>query len=141
MIAYSIEISNNCEKGDVREDRRHENGDTGNYVAESARHTVGPCVNAKNRETLTHCDLGYSPRGLAWQRDQCECAQVGMLFPRDVIARAKEVQKAVGASGTGAYTHSQGVASFRQERFSGEGRVSSTAVPSLLLLLAAPSFS
>ena len=37
------------------------------------------------------------------------------LFPKDAIARAKEIKEALEGYGTGAYTHSKGVQAFRQE--------------------------
>mmetsp|Transcript_15153 Transcript_15153/g.34515 ORF Transcript_15153/g.34515 Transcript_15153/m.34515 type:complete len:501 (+) Transcript_15153:47-1549(+) len=40
---------------------------------------------------------------------------VSKIFPADVVSRAREVQMACGASGTGAYTHSQGLPSVRAE--------------------------
>jgi len=37
------------------------------------------------------------------------------LFPADAIRRAREIKKSLGGHGTGAYSHSKGVASFRKE--------------------------
>jgi alanine transaminase len=36
------------------------------------------------------------------------------MFPRDVVERAREYRKIIGPSGTGAYTHSQGILGFRK---------------------------
>jgi len=36
------------------------------------------------------------------------------LFPKDVIAKAKEYKEAIGAGGTGSYSHSQGIMKFRE---------------------------
>ena len=36
------------------------------------------------------------------------------LFPKDVVERAKEYREIIGPSGTGAYTHSQGVLGLRK---------------------------
>jgi alanine transaminase len=40
---------------------------------------------------------------------------VSKMFPKDAIARARAIKKALGGCGTGAYTHSQGPMVFRQE--------------------------
>lgn len=37
------------------------------------------------------------------------------LFPKDAIARAKEIKAALGVGGTGAYSHSKGVRCFRDD--------------------------
>lgn len=37
------------------------------------------------------------------------------LFPVDAIARAREIKKGLGGMGSGAYSHSQGVPSFRED--------------------------
>mmetsp|Transcript_4653 Transcript_4653/g.9696 ORF Transcript_4653/g.9696 Transcript_4653/m.9696 type:complete len:549 (+) Transcript_4653:274-1920(+) len=41
--------------------------------------------------------------------------KVSELFPEDAIKRAREMKKALGGSGIGAYTHSKGVREFRQD--------------------------
>lgn len=40
---------------------------------------------------------------------------VGKLFPRDAIARAKQLLKMTGIGGVGAYSDSRGVPGVRQE--------------------------
>lgn len=39
---------------------------------------------------------------------------VDKMFPKDVIAKAKEYKEAIGAGGTGSYSHSQGIMKFRE---------------------------
>lgn len=39
---------------------------------------------------------------------------VEQMFPSDVIARAREYKAAIGAGGTGSYSHSQGISKFRE---------------------------
>lgn len=68
--------------------------------------------------------LGQKP--LTWPRqvtalvdlpDECgvDHPDVTKLFPADVIRRAKEIKKALGVSGTGAYSHSKGAKCFRED--------------------------
>jgi len=38
-----------------------------------------------------------------------------MMFPQDAIDRAREMKKALGGNGIGAYTHSKGVREFRED--------------------------
>lgn len=40
---------------------------------------------------------------------------VHQMFPKDVVERARELRKAIGPSGTGAYSHSQGILQFRKD--------------------------
>jgi alanine transaminase len=40
---------------------------------------------------------------------------VTKMFPKDAIQRAKDIKKALGGHGTGAYTHSQGPIAFRKD--------------------------
>lgn len=58
------------------------------------------------RQVLALCDL------------PAECGvdhpRIKELFPDDVIARAKEYREIIGPSGTGAYTHSQGILGLRK---------------------------
>jgi len=59
------------------------------------------------RQVLALCNLP--------QEAGVDHQNVSKIFPADVVSRAKEVQKACGASGTGAYTHSQGLPVVRRE--------------------------
>ena len=58
------------------------------------------------RQVLSLCDL------------PAECGvdhpNVYDMFPRDVVERAREYRAIIGPSGTGAYTHSQGVLGLRK---------------------------
>ena len=58
------------------------------------------------RQVLSLCDL------------PAECGvdhpNVYEIFPRDVVERAREYRDIIGPSGTGAYTHSQGVLGLRK---------------------------
>lgn len=58
------------------------------------------------RQVLALCDLPAA-HGV-------DHPQVELLFPKDVVERAKEMRLAIGDAGTGAYTHSQGVLEFRK---------------------------
>ena len=58
------------------------------------------------RQVLALCDLPASV-GV----DHPAAAQ---LFPADVLDRARELRSLIGPGGTGAYTHSQGIAGFRK---------------------------
>eukprot|EP00934_Nitzschia_sp_Nitz4_P005048 Nitzschia sp. Nitz4//scaffold476_size6971//4995//6965//NITZ4_009165-RA/size6971-augustus-gene-0.0-mRNA-1//1//CDS//3329552721//5038//frame0 len=69
-------------------------------------HQVGQHPITFYRQVLSLCDLP---------------AEVGVdhpnvldMYPADVVARAKEYREIVGPSGTGAYTHSQGLMGFRK---------------------------
>eukprot|EP00579_Thalassiosira_antarctica_P009590 CAMPEP_0201911334 /NCGR_PEP_ID=MMETSP0903-20130614/2312_1 /ASSEMBLY_ACC=CAM_ASM_000552 /TAXON_ID=420261 /ORGANISM="Thalassiosira antarctica, Strain CCMP982" /LENGTH=604 /DNA_ID=CAMNT_0048446035 /DNA_START=35 /DNA_END=1849 /DNA_ORIENTATION=- len=57
------------------------------------------------RQVLALCDL------------PAECGvdhpSVEQMFPKDVIAKAKEYKAAIGGGGTGSYSHSQGIKGFR----------------------------
>ena len=59
------------------------------------------------RQVLALCDL------------PAECGvdhpSASMLFPKDVIERARSIRAAVGECGTGSYTNSQGVMAFRED--------------------------
>lgn len=59
------------------------------------------------RQVLALCDLP----------DECgvDHPAVASMFPADVIQRARECKAAIGPGGTGAYSHSQGVAGFRED--------------------------
>ena len=63
-------------------------------------HQVGQSPITYYRQVLALCDL------------PAECGvdhpNVYDMFPKDVVARAREYRKDIGPSGTGAYTHSQG---------------------------------
>eukprot|EP00531_Pseudo-nitzschia_arenysensis_P014402 CAMPEP_0116149750 /NCGR_PEP_ID=MMETSP0329-20121206/19144_1 /TAXON_ID=697910 /ORGANISM="Pseudo-nitzschia arenysensis, Strain B593" /LENGTH=681 /DNA_ID=CAMNT_0003646145 /DNA_START=150 /DNA_END=2195 /DNA_ORIENTATION=- len=69
-------------------------------------HQVGQSPITYYRQVLALCDL------------PAECGvdhpNVYEMFPRDVVERAREYRSIIGPSGTGAYTHSQGVLGFRQ---------------------------
>lgn len=69
-------------------------------------HQVGQSPITYYRQILALCDL------------PAECGidhpSVYELFPRDVVDRAREYREIIGPSGTGAYTHSQGVLEFRK---------------------------
>jgi len=69
-------------------------------------HGVGQKPLTYNRQVLSLCDL---PAEVG-----VDHPDVTKLFPADVIAKAKEYRAAIGPSGTGAYTHSQGLPKFRQ---------------------------
>ena len=58
------------------------------------------------RQVLALCDLPA--------KDGVDHPLVEQLFPKDVVARAREMRSAIGDAGTGAYTHSQGVLEFRK---------------------------
>mmetsp|Transcript_7657 Transcript_7657/g.14004 ORF Transcript_7657/g.14004 Transcript_7657/m.14004 type:complete len:621 (+) Transcript_7657:221-2083(+) len=69
-------------------------------------HAVGQHPLTYNRQVMALCDLP---------------AEVGVdhpyadkIFPKDVLAKAREYREAIGPAGTGAYTHSQGLSLFRQ---------------------------
>ena len=69
-------------------------------------HQVGQSPITYYRQVLALCDL------------PAECGvdhpKVNEMFPADVIARAKEYRAIIGPSGTGAYTHSQGILGLRK---------------------------
>lgn len=69
-------------------------------------HQVGQSPITFYRQVLALCDL------------PAECGvdhpNVTDLFPADVIDRAREYREIIGPSGTGAYTHSQGILGFRK---------------------------
>jgi aspartate/methionine/tyrosine aminotransferase len=69
-------------------------------------HQVGQKPITYYRQVLALCDL------------PAECGvdhpQVYDIFPKDVVERAREYRDIIGPSGTGAYTHSQGILGFRK---------------------------
>jgi alanine transaminase len=69
-------------------------------------HQVGQSPITFYRQVLALCDL------------PAECGvdhpNVHNMFPADVIERAREYREIIGPSGTGAYTHSQGILGFRK---------------------------
>lgn len=69
-------------------------------------HQVGQSPITYYRQVLALCDLPA----------QCgvDHPKVYEMFPKDVVQRAREYRDLIGASGTGAYTHSQGVLGFRK---------------------------
>lgn len=58
------------------------------------------------RQVLALCDLPAS--------EGVDHPNADKMFPRDVIERARTLREAIGPSGTGAYTNSQGVLGFRE---------------------------
>ncbi|GMH75492.1 hypothetical protein TrLO_g8987 [Triparma laevis f. longispina] len=70
-------------------------------------HSVGQKPITFYRQVLALCDL---PTEYGVDHPDCE-----KMFPLDVIERAREINGAIGGSGTGAYTGSQGVLKFRQD--------------------------
>lgn len=69
-------------------------------------HQVGQSPITYYRQVLALCDLP-AEHGV-------DHPNIEQLFPKDVIARAREYRQIVGPSGTGAYTHSQGLLGLRQ---------------------------
>ncbi len=70
-------------------------------------HAVGQKPITFYRQVLALCDL---PPEYGIQNDT-----ICQLFPKDVLDRATEMRNAIGKSGTGAYTNSQGITQFRQD--------------------------
>lgn len=68
-------------------------------------HSVGQSPISFYRQVLALCDL---PADIGLNHPNVE-----QMFPKDVIARAKSYRAAIGSSGTGAYTNSQGIYQFR----------------------------
>lgn len=69
-------------------------------------HQVGQKPITYYRQILALCDLP-AEQGV-------DHPKVYELFPRDVVERAKEYREIIGPSGTGAYTHSQGILGLRK---------------------------
>lgn len=69
-------------------------------------HQVGQSPITFYRQVLALCDL---PADCG-----VEHPSVNEMFPADVIERAREYRDIIGPSGTGAYTHSQGILGFRK---------------------------
>lgn len=69
-------------------------------------HQVGQQPITYYRQVLALCDLPAT-QGV-------DHPKVYEMFPRDVVERAKEYRAIVGPSGTGAYTHSQGILGLRK---------------------------
>mmetsp|Transcript_35009 Transcript_35009/g.75856 ORF Transcript_35009/g.75856 Transcript_35009/m.75856 type:complete len:707 (-) Transcript_35009:810-2930(-) len=69
-------------------------------------HQVGQQPVTYYRQILALCDLP-AEAGV-------DNPKVYELFPRDVVERAKEYREIIGPSGTGAYTHSQGMLGLRK---------------------------
>jgi len=69
-------------------------------------HQVGQQPITYYRQVLALCDLP-AEYGV-------DHPNVYEMFPKDVVDRAKEVREIIGPSGTGAYTHSQGILGFRK---------------------------
>jgi len=70
-------------------------------------HAVGQKPLTWPRQVLALCDLP----------DECgiDHPQAHLLFPPDAIRRAREIKANLGVAGTGAYSHSKGVRSFRED--------------------------
>ena len=58
------------------------------------------------RQVLALCDLPAA--------DGVDHPDIAKVFPADVVARARELRTAIGPSGTGSYTNSQGILDFRK---------------------------
>jgi aspartate/methionine/tyrosine aminotransferase len=69
-------------------------------------HQVGQPPISYYRQVLALCDL---PAEMG-----VDHPKVYDMFPRDVVERARDYRELIGPSGTGAYTHSQGILGFRQ---------------------------
>ena len=69
-------------------------------------HQVGQSPITFFRQILALCDLPASVG--------VDHPEVNRMFPADVIARAKEYRDIIGPSGTGAYSHSQGILGLRK---------------------------
>jgi alanine transaminase len=69
-------------------------------------HQVGQKPVTYYRQVLALCDLP-AEQGV-------DHPKVYDMFPKDVVERAKEYRAIIGPSGTGAYTHSQGVLGLRK---------------------------
>jgi len=69
-------------------------------------HQVGQSPITYYRQVLALCDLPA--------KCGVDHPKVYEMFPKDVVQRAREYRDLIGASGTGAYTHSQGVLGFRK---------------------------
>ena len=70
-------------------------------------HAVGQKPISYYRQVLSLCDLP-AEYGV-------DNPAVASSFPSDVVQRAIEMREAIGESGTGAYTNSQGIAKFRAD--------------------------
>jgi alanine transaminase len=69
-------------------------------------HQVGQQPITYFRQVLALCDLPAS--------SGVDHPKVYDIFPKDVVQRAREYRDIIGPSGTGAYTHSQGILGFRK---------------------------
>ena len=69
-------------------------------------HQVGQAPITYYRQVLALCDLPA--------KQGVDHPKVQELFPSDVVERAREYREIIGPSGTGAYTHSQGILGFRR---------------------------
>jgi alanine transaminase len=70
-------------------------------------HGVGQSPLTWPRQVMALCDLP--------DKDGVDSRFVKKMFPSDAIDRARNIKKALGGHGTGAYTHSQGPLLFRKE--------------------------
>eukprot|EP00586_Coscinodiscus_wailesii_P006342 CAMPEP_0172487578 /NCGR_PEP_ID=MMETSP1066-20121228/16714_1 /TAXON_ID=671091 /ORGANISM="Coscinodiscus wailesii, Strain CCMP2513" /LENGTH=467 /DNA_ID=CAMNT_0013254275 /DNA_START=230 /DNA_END=1633 /DNA_ORIENTATION=- len=70
-------------------------------------HQVGQKCLTWPRQVLALCDL---PAEVG-----VDHPSIGQLFPKDAIARAREIKDALGVAGTGAYSHSKGHIHFRKD--------------------------
>ena len=71
-------------------------------------HAVGQKPITFYRQVLALCDLPVDKHSV-------ESKNVKNFFPSDVVQRADEIRAAIGASGTGACTGSQGILAFRKD--------------------------
>ncbi|KAL3937571.1 MAG: hypothetical protein SGBAC_007346 [Bacillariaceae sp.] len=69
-------------------------------------HQVGQAPITYFRQVLALCDLP--------EEYGVNHPKIRDLFPKDVVDRAKEYREIIGPSGTGAYTHSQGILGLRK---------------------------
>lgn len=69
-------------------------------------HQVGQKPITYYRQVLALCDLPAA--------EGVDHPNVEFVFPKDVIERAREYREIIGPSGTGAYTHSQGILGLRK---------------------------
>lgn len=76
-------------------------------------------TNIGNPHALGQHPITYYRQVLALCELPADCGvdhpDAGLLFPPDVVERAKEYREAIGSGGTGAYSHSQGIAKFREK--------------------------
>lgn len=76
-------------------------------------------TNIGNPQALGQKPITFFRQVLALCELPAECGvdhpDADKLFPRDVLAKARDYRAAIGPAGAGAYSHSQGIAAFRQK--------------------------